>query len=576
MRRCRSLLWVSLACIATAWVPQQGFAFADSEIDSPTHRQVRTIRPEIDGQKAQLHTFCLSPGGEVVAACSLESSGGALVFLDAKGNSLKQVKLEFAPTAVNFAPDGSIFAAGNGKLVHLQSDGTLIKSGESPAANMSEEDKEKAIKQAETQAKQMAAMLEQQLKMLKDQIEKIEKKEESERSRLETARLDAFQGQLEMYESIASEQLTINPEDILSQTLTIPSIAVSDQDLFVTCRSAAGYGYEIWRTNYDFEDAKRVVDSVSGCCGQMDIQCCEGNLVIAENSNFQVAFYDRDGKAISSFGKRDRTSKSGFGSCCNPMNVRPLADGTVLTAESSIGHIKRFDQEGKLLGYVGKAKIGGGCKHCALGFDADSDTYFLMHQDANQICVLANQADLPAQTEEEKVIAKLRAEFDPMLLGKWQLGDKPVEEKKQAGSLLGNLVSSFLGSSAGPTSNLPFDACVLHPDGKMEVSGGMYGSFGGDWAWEPVSGKAKEIKLTVFNDQVETLTMTVGFSTPDNAEVIVDCYGEVQAVPGRRVADCSGKPCGECDEECEKDATNAAEVTVTVTELPETNEIQRN
>ena len=51
----------------------------------------------------------------------------------------------------------------------------------------------------------------------------------------------------------------------------------------------------------------------------------------------------RHGRTQGNFGKRDRTSRAGFGSCCNPMNSLSMSDGTVLTAESSIGHIKRFD-----------------------------------------------------------------------------------------------------------------------------------------------------------------------------------------------------------------------------------------
>ena len=244
------------------------------------------------------------------------------------------------------------------------------------------------------------------------------------------------------------------------------------------------------------------------------------------------------------------------------MNVRPLADGTVLTAESSIGHIKRFDQDGKLLGYIGKARIGGGCKHCALGYDSNSDQYFLMHQDANKICVLANQKDLPDQTEEEKLIAKLRDQFDPMLLGKWQLGDQPIKKEKE-NSLIGGLVAGLFGGSSSSQSNMPFDSCVLHPDGKMEVSGGLYGSFGGDWAWAPVEAKGQELKLAVFNDQVETLTMSIGFKEQNQADVLVDCYGDVQSVPGRRIADCNGKPCGECDDECDEDETPASDQPAT-------------
>ena len=47
------------------------------------------------------------------------------------------------------------------------------------------------------------------------------------------------------------------------------------------------------------------------------------------------------------------------------------------------------------------------------------------------------------------------------------------------------------------------------------------------------------------------------------ASVVVDCYGDVQSVPGRRIADCNGKPCGECDEECDEGETPASDQPAT-------------
>ena len=35
------------------------------------------------------------------------------------------------------------------------------------------------------------------------------------------------------------------------------------------------------------------------------------------------------------------------------MNSLPMKDGTFLVAESSIGHIKRFDTDGNLVAYIG-------------------------------------------------------------------------------------------------------------------------------------------------------------------------------------------------------------------------------
>ncbi len=75
-------------------------------------------------------------------------------------------------------------------------------------------------------------------------------------------------------------------------------VTATKGDVFVSLPVAKGYGYTIYRMNHDLADAKPVVEDVGGCCGQLDIQSDGENLIIAENTAFQVGFYDRDGKRL--------------------------------------------------------------------------------------------------------------------------------------------------------------------------------------------------------------------------------------------------------------------------------------
>ena len=136
-------------------------------------------------------------------------------------------------------------------------------------------------------------------------------------------------------------------EIALQQVMRSTGIAVSNQDVFVSLPNTVGYGYSIYRMNHDLEEGKVVKGNVGGCCGQLDIQSDGENLLIAENTSFTVGIYDRDGKKLTSWGKRGRAEPDGFGSCCNPMNVRCCPNGEILTAESSIGDIKRFSKNFK-------------------------------------------------------------------------------------------------------------------------------------------------------------------------------------------------------------------------------------
>ena len=97
------------------------------------------------------------------------------------------------------------------------------------------------------------------------------------------------------------------------------------------------------------ENAEQIVTGLRGCCGQMDVQAGPNGVYVAENSRDRVCRYDREGEMLTHWGKSARKGLVGFGSCCNPMNVCFGPKGTVLTAESTTGHIKQFDAEARQL-----------------------------------------------------------------------------------------------------------------------------------------------------------------------------------------------------------------------------------
>jgi hypothetical protein len=184
---------------------------------------------------------------------------------------------------------------------------------------------------------------------------------------------------------------------------------------------------------HDLTDASVVVDNLRGCCGQLDIQTDGTHLVVAENTSFKVRYFDRDGTEVRSFGERSGSGSSaieGWGSCCNPMNVRCLDGGDVLVAESSIGHIKRYSPDGKFLGLVGTAKIAGGCKHVAIARDTQRDWYFMMNTSGNNIAVLVPLSEAPGETEDEREARLAMEGLGQKMIGAWKAEPAKEEETK--------------------------------------------------------------------------------------------------------------------------------------------------
>src|SRR5690606_12531104 len=93
------------------------------------------------------------------------------------------------------------------------------------------------------------------------------------------------------------------------------------------------------------------------------------------------------------WGQQARTGLDGFGSCCNPMNVAFGPDGTIYTAESELGRVKRFKPNGELVELVGKVDIVPGCKKVAIAVEKSGDNVFMLDISRNHIVKMERLAD---------------------------------------------------------------------------------------------------------------------------------------------------------------------------------------
>ncbi len=199
--------------------------------------------------------------------------------------------------------------------------------------------------------------------------------------------------------STTPEQRAVQLRMQREQMLTITGMAVSERDLFFVCLSAKGYGFDVWRMDREFgsptdrelASPKKIVEHLAGCCGQMDVQSCGGDLWVAHNARHKVEHYNRDGKKLASFGKTDRTSADGFGGCCEPKNLR-FAGNELFACESGPPTcVKRFTKDGKFLGVALIAPWDSGCVRVTTEYDAAKDRFFVLNSGERTIHVFARK-----------------------------------------------------------------------------------------------------------------------------------------------------------------------------------------
>ena len=490
-----------------------------------THKQARSINPMHDGQKIHLHTYCLDDTGDIWACVG--TADGYVQHYSPEGELKAEIKLDFIPTAINTARDLDIFVAGNGKMARLTRTGEIKLQANTANLPNPEEFKKQAQEEAKAESQTMTKLVETNITRVEAtiakvtaQIKELTDKEEDVPKSLKT-RLSLYERQLTSLQTRLAKVTAADISDadiaqMMASRMRITALAVTEKDVFVC---VTGNGYEVWRSNHDFKEPTKVLDRLSGCCGQMDIQASGDQLLVAANTKFQVAIHDRDGTPVSSFGKRDREAVDGFGSCCNPMNIRCCSNGDVLCAESSIGNIKRFNAAGELVGFIGKAKIGIGCKHVAVAHDDVRDRYYMMNVDKGNILILLPLAEAPEFTEEELASKAAADGLGKKLIGDWTAAQAPKKENRTDEEKIKALTQ--------PDS--PFNRIVFQPGGKLTVQGGMLGQYSNDLTWVALRQEGEQLAVSIQMSGADWLEFQFQFSGNEEVQIKSEAFPQLKA-----------------------------------------------
>ncbi len=387
-----------------------------------THQQTSVFAPKLDGKAVTLSTFRVRPNGQIVVGVAPLSPAGQadsewVGFVQVYSPTLElvnQIGLPFQPDALDIDTSGNMYVGGEGQLAKLSASGDVLLKAAAPnlEGRNIEQIKEDLVFQTQQQQERSREVYQKQMAVIQSQIEKIEAIDEDDRSKSDISRLASYAKRLEVYERLSEGKLKVDEKIIASRIKSqfkVTSIAVTASDLFVATNASTGTGYVVYRMDHELKNAECILEKLRGCCGQMDVHALGDKIYVAENTKYRVGVYDRDGKEVRSMGQRLNKDNQGFGGCCNPMNVLCCPDGSVLTSESTLGKIKRFDADGELVGNIGTAKIGTGCKNVAFGFDESRDRYFVQYKDKNSICILdrvegaehAEDSEVEAQAEPE-------------------------------------------------------------------------------------------------------------------------------------------------------------------------------
>jgi hypothetical protein len=376
---------------------------------NPTHKQSSLI--DINGHglpEATVLCFCLMGDDQLLAGC--EGSANEIRIFGKDGSYSSSIELAVKPEAINVAPGNTILVAGQGKLLRLSAEGEVLVEAGSPHGDALRENKAELREDVIKQHAQQAEMLPQMLQAYDSAIEQLEKQIEdlddgAEKTTMEdtltlyqdakSQLADQFGEQAEP-EELTEEKIAELVEASLQYKMSIASISATAEAVFIACRAPAGYGYDVWRTDADFQDGEKIITGLSGCCGQMDVQVCDEGVFVAENSHSRVRRFDTEGKSICDWGKSSE-GVDGFGGCCNPMNLAFGADGSVYTAEDTTGRIKRYSSDGELLSVVGAADLVPGCTKVSIGVDSTGDQVYMLDISRNHVAVMSRV--LPDPTE---------------------------------------------------------------------------------------------------------------------------------------------------------------------------------
>lgn len=323
----------------------------------PAFEQIDTIRVGKPGSQGALANFCLNAQGQILvcwapgkAQNAVNGSGkpGIRVY-SPKGELVRTIPLDIEPSAICTGPEGSLFVAGDGRIIRLDSAGKVMASAASPVADL---------------PVSISSELEQMLE--------------------ESARAQNV--------SVAEEKKRMLTS-LEQRRSEITGLAATDTEVFMAVPAPTDFSFRVYRFDHALSQPKLVVEKLRGCCGQMDIQTRDGKLWTAHNARHRVECRDRDGTQVSAFGKAGRVKATDFGGCCEPKNLRLLANGDILAAESGPPTcIKRFSSDGKFLGVVALVPGKGECVRVTVEASPDGSRFYLLDTHSDAIRVFGTKA----------------------------------------------------------------------------------------------------------------------------------------------------------------------------------------
>jgi sugar lactone lactonase YvrE len=418
-----------------------------------THAQERLITV-VSGAGEKLTTFAVDADGRVLAGVAKDTP--VIRVYGPSGERTAEWKLPIPPEAINVGPKGDIFVAGQGVLLRLDDTGDVKLEKQSPnmaiagdaakeiqrrvqdkrsrAVSTKQQDEIKMYKRRLAEMQQKIADLDRDLfaldqrdleKPLEDEAEEIE----AERTKLQKRRAvcSKLQSKLELNvvnppsqrrlaarrppagREPAPPEPEVGVRQLIANQMRIASISASRDEVFFACSSSTGSGFDVWRTSYTFTDAKKIGEGLRGCCGQLDVQANDNGIYVAENTRHRVRGFSRDGRQLLEFGSRERGRDDTFDGCCNPMNVAFGDDGSVYTAESGSGRVKRFSSNGTFMQLVGQVELVPGCKKVSIAVSPRGDRVYMLDITRGHIVVMSRGSSKAAAVvpADETTIAAL-------------------------------------------------------------------------------------------------------------------------------------------------------------------------
>jgi hypothetical protein len=319
----------------------------------PSYDEVDLIQIGDSKKPGALKNFCLNAEGNILACFApqqtTESADAKTTpvvrIYSPKGELLQTLPLEIKPGAICVSKDGSVFVAGDGRVLKLDSAGKVLASAASPVAS-----EPVAI------SKEMEEMLKQSGQSSPEELTRM-------KATLEKRRGD------------------------------VTGLAATEQDVFMVVPAPNDFTFRVYRFDHALQNPKLVVEKLRGCCGQMDIQAHDGQLWIPHNARHSIESRDRDGNQLSKFGKSGRVKANDFGGCCEPKNLRVLSNGDILAAESGPPTcIKRFSASGKFIEVVALSKAKGDCVRVTVEVSPDGSRYYLLDTERDAIRVFGTKS----------------------------------------------------------------------------------------------------------------------------------------------------------------------------------------